>query len=256
MPARGDLPEGAPAWIDLGARDLDAAVAFYTGVFGWEHMSFGEQFGNYGQFLLGGKPVAGVGPIMGDTDEHAAWGVYLWTTDADGTAARVARHGGTVLLPPDDVPGQGRFLMTADPAGAPIAFWQAYEHTGFTVVGEPGAPVWFELWTNDYDRAVAYYRDVAGWDTHEMPNDGGFRYTTHGEGDASYAGIYDATSDLGTDGKPSWQVYLGTADVDASAARVRELGGTVRSEPEDTPYGRMVGVEDPNGTGFWLMTPS
>jgi predicted enzyme related to lactoylglutathione lyase len=198
MPARGDLPEGAPAWIDLGARDLDAAVAFYTGVFGWEHMSFGEQFGNYGQFLLGGKPVAGVGPIMGDTDEH----------------------------------------------------------TGFTVVGEPGAPVWFELWTNDYDRAVAYYRDVAGWDTHEMPNDGGFRYTTHGEGDASYAGIYDATSDLGTDGKPSWQVYLGTADVDASAARVRELGGTVRSEPEDTPYGRMVGVEDPNGTGFWLMTPS
>lgn len=253
MPARGDLPEGAPAWIDLGARDLDAAVAFYTGLFGWEHMSFGEEFGNYGQFLLDGAPVAGVGPLMDET-QPAAWGVYLWTTDADATAARVREHGGTVLLPPDDVPGQGRFLMTVDPTGAPVAFWQAYEHRGFGTVAEAGAPAWFELWTDDYDRAVAYYRDVAGWDAHEMPNDEGYRYTTHGEGDDSYAGIYDATSDLGEQGTPSWVVYLGSADVDASAARVRELGGTVQGEPQDTPYGRMVAVQDPNGASFQLIS--
>lgn len=253
MPARGDLPEGAPAWIDLGTRDLDAAITFYTGLFGWGHVSFGEEFGHYGQFQLQGEPVAGVGPLV-NSEQLAAWGVYLWTSDADETAARVVEHGGTVLQGPEDVPDQGRFLKTVDPTGAQVAFWQAYDNPGFTTVGEPGAPAWFELWTNDYDTAVVYYRDVAGWDTHELPNDERWRYTTHGKGDDAYAGIYDATSDLGEHGTPSWVVYFGTADVDASLARARALGVVVHGEPQDSPHGRTVGVQDPNDTWFQLIS--
>lgn len=29
--------DGAPNWTDLGTPDLDGAVDFYTGLFGWEY---------------------------------------------------------------------------------------------------------------------------------------------------------------------------------------------------------------------------
>lgn len=254
MPAREDLPEGAPAWIDLAAADLDASITFYTSLFGWEHTSYGEEFGGYGQFLLDGEPVTGVGPLQ-DPSQSPGWGVYLWTDDAEATAARVIAHGGTVLVPPTDVPGQGRFVMTADPTGAPVGFWQAGGHRGFARVAEAGAPAWFELWTDDFDRAVAYYRDVARWDPQDLASDGQpWRYVTHGEGDGAHAGIYDAAADLEGKGAPTWVVYFGTADVDASLVRARALGVTVHGEPQDTPYGRVVGVQDPSGTWFQLVS--
>lgn len=36
---------GSPNWLDLGAPDIDAAVAFYTGVFDWTFQSAGPEAG-------------------------------------------------------------------------------------------------------------------------------------------------------------------------------------------------------------------
>lgn len=36
-----DYVPGTPNWIDLGATDTDAAVAFYSAVFGWTFRSAG-----------------------------------------------------------------------------------------------------------------------------------------------------------------------------------------------------------------------
>jgi predicted enzyme related to lactoylglutathione lyase len=152
------------------------------------------------------------------------------------------------------VQDQGRLLTTIDPTGGRVSFWEAHDNRGFTRVREPGAPAWFELWTNNYETAVEYYRDVAGWDPHDLPNDMGWRYTTHGKGDDAYAGIYDATAELGEHGTPTWVVYFGTDDVDASLVRARALGVTVHEVPKETPYGRLVGVQDPNDTWFQLIS--
>ncbi|WP_402469792.1 VOC family protein [Isoptericola aurantiacus] len=252
MPARGDVADGAPIWIDLGTNDLDAAVTFYTELFGWDHVSFGEEFGNYGQFLHQGAPVAGVGPNMA-AGQPSEWTVYLATSDADAAARRVAEHGGTLLVEPDDVPEQGRFFVAVDPAGGPVAFWQPGAHTGFARVMEPGAPCWFEAWSTDYDATTAFYRDGVGWDVQQMPTDGSMRYATNGTEQDATAGIYDAAHDLGTDGRSQWLVYLGTSDVDAAAARVGELGGTVLGEPVESPYGRMVDARDPDGALFRII---
>jgi predicted enzyme related to lactoylglutathione lyase len=249
MPARGDVEDGAPIWIDLGTNDLSAAVAFYTALFGWEHVDFGEEFGHYGQFLHHGEPVAGVGPHQ-VTDQPSEWGVYLATSDADAAVSSVIEHGGTVVMGPDDVPGQGRWAMTTDARGVGLAFWQPQEHRGFARVMEPGAPCWFELWTTSYDATLAFYRDAVGWDPRAMPDGADFRYSTNGPEETASAGIYGASDD---EGPSRWLVYLGAADVDAAANRVRDLGGTVHGEPVDTPYGRQVDVTDPTGASFRLL---
>ena len=47
-----------------------------------------------------------------------------------------------------------------------------------------------------------------------------------------------------------WNVYLGADDVDAVAARTKELGGSVMAEPFDIPVGRMAVLVDPQGAVF------
>ncbi len=47
-----------------------------------------------------------------------------------------------------------------------------------------------------------------------------------------------------------WSVTFGVDDADATAARAKELGGTVLVEPMDAPWVRMTVVRDPQGATF------
>ncbi|WP_280502158.1 VOC family protein [Nocardia farcinica] len=53
---------GAPCWFDVTARDISAAAAFYSGVFGWEATDLGAEAGHYTILHQGGVPVAGDPP--------------------------------------------------------------------------------------------------------------------------------------------------------------------------------------------------
>ena len=63
MLERDGYPPGVPCWVDTAQPDPQAAVRFYTGLFGWD---FEERTpaGSTGQYLVGelrGRDVAGVG---------------------------------------------------------------------------------------------------------------------------------------------------------------------------------------------------
>ena len=66
MPERTSYANGVPSWVDLASADVDTSIAFYSGLFGWEHAAAGlpEETGGYGMFMLGGKVVAGIGPLQ------------------------------------------------------------------------------------------------------------------------------------------------------------------------------------------------
>ena len=40
---------GTPSWVDIGVPDMDAAVAFYGGLFGWTFTEGVEEAGGYRQ---------------------------------------------------------------------------------------------------------------------------------------------------------------------------------------------------------------
>ena len=52
-----------------------------------------------------------------------------------------------------------------------------------------GKFAWYELMTNDTKAAGTFYSDVVGWSTHEMPDNGGFAYTTFNLGSVGMAGM-------------------------------------------------------------------
>ena len=70
------------------------------------------------------------------------------------------------------------------------------------------------------------------------------------------AGIMDASGFLPEGAPAAWSIYFQVDDVDASLAKVAELGGTIEHSAEDTPYGRLATALDPTGTRFKLIGPN
>jgi len=113
---------GSFAWNELNTRDVPAAKAFYTEVFGWKanDMDMGEM--SYTEWRLGDKPVAGmqVMPDMVPAEVPAHWLVYFAVGDTDATVSKAIGAGATTLAPPMDIP-PGRFAVLSDPEGAAFA---------------------------------------------------------------------------------------------------------------------------------------
>jgi uncharacterized protein len=112
---------GSLSWNELNTRDVDAAKAFYTAVFGWEcnTMEMGPMV--YTEIKLGGSPVAGMTDMRNVPDEVPPhWLVYFAVDDTDATVAKAQELGGSVFVPPMDIP-PGRFAVVADDKGAAFA---------------------------------------------------------------------------------------------------------------------------------------
>jgi predicted enzyme related to lactoylglutathione lyase len=52
------------------------------------------------------------------------------------------------------------------------------------------------------------------------------------------------------DGTPGWNVHFWDHDVDATAAKAADLGGSVVAAPFDTPLTRIAVLADPHGAAF------
>lgn len=247
-----DIPLGAPCWMDLVTSDVDKCVAFYTQLFDWTCQDSPPEFGGYKYFESDGKAVGGC--MHNDPEWNApnGWSIYLRSEDVRATAADARAHGGTTIMEPMDVAANGSFVILQDAGGATISAWQPGTEKGFGVLRDENAPVHFELHTRDYDKALQFYQDVFGWTPHVMMDTPGFRYATYSDQSDPRAGIMDASEFLQDDAKPQWSVYIAVADIDASLARVVDLGGRVVTAAEDTPYGRLASAADPTGGVFKL----
>jgi len=122
MPGAGVMYEpGSFAWAELNARGIEKAKPFYSHVFGWgEKVSpMGEGMGEYTEFQLGGKSIAGgmemVAMVPKEVPSH--WMVYFGVDDVDQAFAKATELGGREMLAPQDFPG-GRFAILMDPQGA------------------------------------------------------------------------------------------------------------------------------------------
>lgn len=117
-----------------------------------------------------------------------------------------------------------------------------------------GRFVWHELMTTDPQAAVAFYSKVLPWKAQPsgMPD-----YTLWVSGKTMTGGLMaqpDSARQAGA--PPSWLVYLGTPDVDGTAAAAERLGGKVLKSPADIPnVGRFAVLADPQGAAFAIFKP-
>ena len=109
-------------WNELATTDTGRAGAFYAALLGWSAESRPMGAFTYTTFTAEGTARGGmmaIAPAWGPVPPH--WLVYFAVRDCDGTTALAQSLGGSVRVPPTDIPGIGRFAILADPQGAVFA---------------------------------------------------------------------------------------------------------------------------------------
>jgi uncharacterized protein len=246
-------PAGTPCWVDVSVDDVPQAVAFYSGLFGWDIEVGGADVGGYSICRKDGRIVAGIGPKMGPPGTPSAWMTYIATEDADATADKITAAGGQLAMPPMDVMDQGRMAIAFDPTGAAFGLWQGRATTGIGLANETGSLSWNEQLSGDFDTAKAFYRTVFGYDYQDV-GEGSFRYAMLMVDGHEVGGVgqYPDQTPAGT--PAAWAVYFAVDDTDAAVATVTGLGGSALQPVRDSPYGRIGVVADDQGAIFSVIS--
>jgi hypothetical protein len=251
MGERSEYTPGTFCWAELSTSDQQAAKAFYGGLFGWgaDDSPVGDGV-FYSMQLVDGKRVAAIAQQPQQQREAGVpplWNSYVSVDDADAAAERAKALGANVHAPPFDVMTVGRMAVIQDPQGAFFMLWQPREHIGADLVNAPGTLVWNELQSPDLDASAAFYSELFGWKVADF------------EGMAQrYMGIDNAGKHNGgmralqPPTPPSWLVYFGVEDLDASLAKLDELGGSKLAGPIDITMAKIAVVADPQGAVFAL----
>jgi|SRR5579864_2056592 len=252
MATRTEYQHGEFSWVTLTTSDTAAAKRFYGGLFRWQFNEMPAGPGMTYTFLeLDGKSVGGLSAItreMGSVPPH--WMPFVNVRNADEIAKRTKQNGGKVLMEPSDVMDVGRMALLADPTGGRVTIWEAKRHKGAASVGETGAMCWNELMTPDIEAAGRFYRTVFDWSSDLVDTSEDSSYTIFKAGNTMIAGMMARPERL-RDVPPNWLTYFGVADCDASAAKAKELGGTLLQPPTDIPdIGRFAVCRDGQGAVF------
>jgi len=110
-----------------------------------------------------------------------------------------------------------------------------------------GVPCWADLTVPDVPAAQAFYAAVLGWSFTDTADEYGGYVIGQVDG-AAAAGIGPTPQP----GIPSaWTLYLASDDVDGTAKKITDAGGTMLLPPGDVgPLGRLCVAADPTGAVF------
>ena len=255
--------QGDFIWYELMTSDADAAQDFYGGLIGWQFQHSGQEGTDYRQFLIGETMIGGLMPLSDEMIEGGArplWTGYIGVEDVDARAAAVTTHGGEVLLPPQDIPGVGRFAYVKDPQGAPFYIMQPIS-TGEVSESfskyEPkvGHCAWNELSTDDPQSVVRFYAHLFDWSVAEsmdMGPIGQYDMLKNGaERDFMFGAVMQKPDEIPVS---LWSFYFRVSKISEAVDYINANGGQTLSDPIEIPGGDFTLMAmDPQGAAFALI---
>jgi uncharacterized protein len=246
---------GCFVWYELTTTDAEAAKAFYTDVVGWGMRDASMPGTAYTLFTAGEVAVAGLTGLPAEARKMGAqprWTGYVGVGDVDDTTDQLRRLGGTVYVPPTDVPDVSRFSIVADPQAATLALvrWLNPDEQQPAAPSLPGHVGWHELSAVDWEQAFAFYGELFGWQKVDADFGGIGTYLIFSAGGHSIGGMFTKPP---TVPMPFWLYYFNVGDIDAAAKRVKAGGGRILEGPLEARGGnRIVRCADPQGAMFAL----
>lgn len=238
--------------LEYTTSDPLKAREFYGPVFGWK-TEHDERF-DYVQAFPPNGPSIGFprsNPEQGwNPGDHT---LYLGSPDLQASLNQVAQAGGQILVPATDMPGIGSWALFSGPGGVRYALFksetsEAETQTQHATIADHPI-VHIEFLTDDPASASQFAQQMFGWQTGYLPE---FDYHTVLLPN-NLGGAYPKP---GAPGVKSGTVivYIGTADLDATARQIEAAGGRITLPKTEVPgMGWMAHFTDPTGNllGLW-----
>jgi predicted enzyme related to lactoylglutathione lyase len=242
-------------WYELMTTDVAAAKVFYARVVGWGTKDASTPGLPYALFTVGKTSVTGLINLPEDARKMGAaprWIGYVGINDVDAAVDRIKRLGGTVHVPPTDMPDISRFSVVADPQMATLALvkWLNPGRQQPADLGKPGRVGWHELLAADWEKAFAFYSELFGWQNAGADIDPMGTYQLFSAAGQTIGGMYTKPPTVQV---PFWLFYFNVGDIDVAAERVRAGGGQVLEGPLEMSGGSWIArCTDPQGAMFAL----
>jgi uncharacterized protein len=244
---------GRFVWYELATTDVETAKAFYSSVVGWGAADAPTPGSNYTIFTAGGAPVAGLAKLQAGPQKASEvppqWRGYVGVDDVDAATSHAKKIGGTVHMPPTDVPNVSRFSVIADSQGATLALIESQEQPA-----QPdglGQVVWRELIAIDLERAFIFYNKLLGWQKADATPSPVGSYQEFSAGAETIGGMFNRLDGAGFS---LWLYYFSVSDIEAAAKQAVALGGEIIYGPLTVAgAARIIQCQDPHGAVFGLM---
>lgn len=245
----GKQRPGAVVWMDLLTGDISRAADFYEEVFGWDFRFSGDR--SYAYATVNGSPVAALATYEEEIGEaDGLWIPSLSVPDVDKAMAMAKTQGGSVISPPEDLAGRGRYVLIEDSSGAAIMLLRA-DNGDPARTEAPNQWLWAELWTDDVDQSTRFYEQVIGYGTVAARNTEGQTFMIMGRDQQPHVSVVKAPL---PDVDPTWLAYLMVENVVATVRAVEDAGGTILLAPQKDGFNDNVAiVSDPTGGVFALQ---
>lgn len=244
---------GKFVWFEFLTQDIDKAMQFYDGLFGWHSATVPVPGGGpYPMINNGDRQIGGY--RKGPPGVKSHWISYLSVPNVDASHSAALAAGCRIMMPPTNFSPFGRAAAMADPTGASFCVWKGNN-------GDPpdvdktamGGWFWNELWTSNDSQALAFYESMFGF-THEAMHMGPTTYYVLKSDGRSRGGL---CLSVNAAAKSMWLPYVAVPDCDRTARRVPALGGEVLAEPQDIPgIGRFAIAVDNCGGAVAFITPT
>ncbi len=115
------MAAGEITHVEIPADDVERAKRFYEAVAGWTFEST-DEFPNYWLFRTSETSGGGLGKrgeSVGSVIRH-----YITVPRLEDAVAAAEQHGGTVVRPPQEISGMGRWAAVLDSEGNEIGLWE------------------------------------------------------------------------------------------------------------------------------------
>ncbi len=220
---------------ELRTTDVDAALAFYTGVLG-------------SQFWDGDVSVTRLAERAAAMGAPAHWLGHVGVGDVGATAARIVTLGGQQLGPAQRAFDGSPCAVVRDPFGAVMAV----SSEGMTP--RSARVVWHLHHSEDHERAFAVYSALFGWRAAQCVDLGsqlGIHQTFAWDESGQTVGSMANTARLPRI-HPQWLFFVRVADIEDALTRVEGCGGTALEPTRTASHDIVAPCNDLQGAAFGL----
>ena len=243
---------GKFVWRDLMTDDISSVKKFYSELFGWKYLDVGETENDYSVVLHDGKPIAGIFKLrdVETKNKYSQWISYLSVKDMNQSVDYIKVNGGSIYREAFELPNRGTVSFVFDAEQAVLAFVKS--SSGDPVDQDPVYNEWFwtELWTNDVNKSVKFYKDLFGYSHRTFDTRADNQYHVLENENKPRAGIIKIPFE---NVKPHWMPYIAVKDPSEIVKRVEQLGGKVYLGTEGIAGNNAAIIADPSGAVFTIQ---